>query len=411
MTQPQHSAQFLRKRKMMLVLPVLVLPFICIFFVALGGGEGGARKDAVSAGTGGYNMALPDAHFAKKETVRSKLAFYEEADKDSAKLMERIKQDPYHLKINTPDEAKLLPQSRAFPWRAGFTTGHFAGNLNAIAGEDSNANKLLRQLDQLKQALHRPVVPAALPSPAPETNRLEKLMQAVKAADTATSDPQLEKLSAMLDKIIRIQHPGGEQITPPNEPIAVADLVANPAAKADSVQCEDEGGFYSIDEPEKADPAVQNTIAAVIPEDQTLVAGATITLRLTQDAAINGITIPKDMLVYGMVSINGDRMRVAVSSIRYRQGIYPVSLQVYDMDGLAGIHIPGAITRDVAKESAGQGISSVGLNTLDPSLAGQAATAGIAAAKTLMSRKIRLVQVSVKAGYQILLKNTKTSTH
>jgi hypothetical protein len=104
-------------------------------------------------------------------------------------------------------------------------------------------------------------------------------------------------------------------------------------------------------------------------------------------------------------------MGVTVSSIRFRQVLYPVSLQVYDMDGLPGIHIPGAITRDVAKESADQGISSMGLTALDPSLAGQAATAGIEAAKTLISRKIKLVRVSVKAGYQVLLKNTKSVTH
>jgi conjugative transposon TraM protein len=170
-------------------------------------------------------------------------------------------------------------------------------------------------------------------------------------------------------------------------------------------------GFTRLTNRRKQIPAAQNTLAAVIPEDQTLVAGATITLRLTQDAVINGITIPRDNPVYGVVSISGDRMGVTVSSIRYRQGIYPVSLQVYDMDGLPGIHIPGAITRDVAKESADQGISSMGLTALDPSLAGQAATAGIEAAKTLISRKIKLVRVSVKAGYQVLLKNTKSVTH
>jgi conjugative transposon TraM protein len=440
MTQPQHSPQFLRKRKMMLVFPLLMLPFIFIVFVALGGGKGDAKKNTISAGAGGFNTALPDAHFAKKETGQNKMAFYEEADKDSAKLMERIKQDPYHIKSNTPVGVKLLPEGRPFLGTAGFTTNHFATNINAIAGEDSNAGKVLRQLNQLKDALHRPEMPVPSPSPfaavylpsrlsspAPEMTRLENLMQAVKAADTASSDPQLEKLSGMLDKIIRIQHPGAEQpgegvpaivqapaaltVTGPHEPIAVSDLVANPPAEPDSVEYQDGGGFYSIDESEKPDPSLQNTIAAVIPEDQTLVPGATITLRLTQDAVINGITIPRDNPVYGLVSMNGDRMGVAISSIRYRQGIYPVSLLVYDLDGLPGIHIPGAITRDVAKESADQGISSVGLNTLDPSLAGQAATAGIEAAKTLMSRKIRLVRVSVKAGYQILLKSTKTSTH
>jgi conjugative transposon TraM protein len=171
------------------------------------------------------------------------------------------------------------------------------------------------------------------------------------------------------------------------------------------------GGFYSIDEPDPTDSAVQNTLSAVIAEDQTLVTGATITLRLTQNAVVNGISFPRDNLLYGQVSINGDRMQVSVSSVRYKSGIYPVSLQVYDLDGLPGIHIPGAITRDVAKESADQGVSSLGLTSLDPSLGAQAATAGIEAAKTLIGRKIKLVRVSVKAGYEVLLKNTKFKIH
>jgi conjugative transposon TraM protein len=442
MTQPQHSPQFLRKRKMMLVLPLLVLPFVCIVFVALGGGKGDAKKNPNAAGSSGFNMTLPGAHFAKKETVLNKLAFYEKADEDSAKLLERMKQDPYHLRLNTRAQAKATPQGQSLLGMAGSSTDHFISHLNAVPGEDSNANKLLRQLDQLKQVLHRPAMPAmpagfpgSMPSmvsrpvpssPAPEMNRLEKLMQTIKAADTATSDPQLEKLSGMLDKIIKIQHPGQEpsgektaltveapaalSVTTPHESAAVADLAANPSTDEDTGY-KDADGFYSIDEVESANPAAQNAMTAVIPEDQTLVAGATITLRLTQDAVINGVTIPRDNPVYGLVTINGDRMGVTVSSIRYRQGIYPVGLQVYDMDGLPGIHIPGAITRDVAKESADQGVSSMGLNALDPSLAGQAATAGIEAAKTLISRKIRLVRVSVKAGYQVLLKNTKSVTH
>jgi hypothetical protein len=443
MTKPQHSPQFLRKRKMMLILPLLVLPFVCIVFVALGGGKGTGKNNTAAAGSHGFNMTLPTAHFAKKETALNKLAFYEKADEDSAKLLERMRQDPYHLKINTPAPAKLLPQGQAFPSIAGNGSDHFINHLGAIPREDSNANKLLRQLDALKQVLHRPAVPEMpagfapsapgasvqpVASSAPlEANQLEKLMEKIKTADTASSDPKLEKLSGMLDKIIQIQHPGqdppGEKmpattqapaaltVTPFHQPAAVSNLAAHPSDEVDSGEFEEMEGFYSIDEPEKVDPIAQNAITAVIPEDQTLVAGATITLRLTQDAVIGGITIPRDNPVYGLIAMNGDRMGVTVSSIRFRQGIYPVSLQVYDMDGLPGIHIPGAITRDVAKESADQGISSMGLTALDPSLAGQAATAGIEAAKTLISRKIKLVRVSVKAGYQVLLRNTKSVTH
>jgi conjugative transposon TraM protein len=438
-TQPQHSPQFLRKRKMLLVMPLLVLPFVCIVFVALGGGKGEKKNSTTTESGKGFNMNLPGAHFAKKEAVLNKMGFYEKADADSVKLMDRIKQDPYHTKVLGPVTAQHFSQAPLVAGMFGKAAGHFTTTLRSTPAVDSNADKLLKQLDQLKQVLHRPAMPAAFPasiptaynpsmlsSQVPDMSRLEKLMQTIKAADTATSDPQLDKISGILDKALRIQHPGQEQggekapagvqapsalpVTPPHETATVSDFATNPPVDEDTGY-QDADGFYSIDEPDKDAPTIQNTIAAVIPEDQTLVAGATITLRLSQDAVINGITIPRDNPVYGLVSISGDRMSVTVSSIRYRQGIYPVSLQVYDMDGLPGIHIPGAITRDVAKESADQGISSMGLNSLDPSIAGQAATAGIEAAKTLISRKIRLVRVSVKAGYQVLLKNTKVSTH
>ena len=94
----------------------------------------------------------------------------------------------------------------------------------------------------------------------------------------------------------------------------------------------------------------------MIPEDQTLATGATITLRLTQDALVNGITLPLGQPAI-RPGVNQWRpcMQVLVSSLRYKDGIYPVRLQVYDLDGLLCIYIPGAITRDVAKESADRG--------------------------------------------------------
>lgn len=35
-----HSKEFLRKRKFLMVLPLLILPFVTLFFWALGGGQG-----------------------------------------------------------------------------------------------------------------------------------------------------------------------------------------------------------------------------------------------------------------------------------------------------------------------------------------------------------------------------------
>jgi hypothetical protein len=71
---------------------------------------------------------------------------------------------------------------------------------------------------------------------------------------------------------------------------------------------------------------------------------------------------------------------------------------------MEGIHIPGAITRDVAKQSADNSLQNIEMTSIDPSLKVQAANAGINAAKSLLTKKVKLVKVTVKAGYRILLK-------
>ena len=60
----------------------------------------------------------------------------------------------------------------------------------------------------------------------------------------------------------------------------------------------------------------------------------------------------KGNFVFGTAQLNDERLEINISSIRSGNNLFPVKLDVYDMDGLAGIYIPGAISRDVAKQSA-----------------------------------------------------------
>ena len=84
--------QAMRRTKMMLVLPVLVVPFLTMGFWALGGGKGSA---AINEGKAkGLNLHLPDANL--KDEVMDKLAFYDKADKDSLQKQEYMRSDPYH---------------------------------------------------------------------------------------------------------------------------------------------------------------------------------------------------------------------------------------------------------------------------------------------------------------------------
>jgi hypothetical protein len=81
------------------------------------------------------------------------------------------------------------------------------------------------------------------------------------------------------------------------------------------------------------------------------------------------------------------------------------------MDGMAGIHIPGAIGRDVAKASANNSLQTLGVSSIDDSWTSQAAGLGIEAAKSLLSKKIKLIKVVVKAGYRVLLYDDKQKNY
>ncbi len=59
MKKVQQSQAYLRKRKMMLVLPLLVIPFLTMAFWALGGGQ--VRQNITTAKQPGLNLNLPDA--------------------------------------------------------------------------------------------------------------------------------------------------------------------------------------------------------------------------------------------------------------------------------------------------------------------------------------------------------------
>jgi conjugative transposon TraM protein len=232
-----------------------------------------------------------------------------------------------------------------------------------------------------------------------------------------------------LDKVLKIQHP--EMVTPPKErsvsptispameiPVKRDDGSLNTLAGAPPVAADTskepapdiDDGFIAFDDNNGIEAGTDNTIRAVVDEDQTLVSGATIKLRLTEGARVNGVTLPKDNFVYGTATLNNERLLISIKSVICGNSIYPVNWQVFDLDGMAGVFIPGAISRDVSKESAAEGINSVGVTSLDASLGGQAANAGIQAAKNLFSKKIKLVRVSVKAGYEVLLKESKLSS-
>jgi len=420
----------LEHQKLMLWVPAPVVLCLLLVFHGLGGGTGSAANPGVTMNQG-INKNLPSAKADTGSKAPDKIQLYAAAAADSVKFREQQKADPsISGRLFIPDSVRGNVQSRSrVDSGSSFVNAAIdQRRLNA----DATADKLLARVEQLGRQLNqsgrvggemaasRNFVPdrAAVTGRDLSAERLSALSQQLPDNPKTARDPEMERIDAMLDKLIRIQHPGLVVDDAPLGAAARTFVLERPAQAApvanlrlEEPNADAPSGFIEIGEDDKPDTARyshERALRAVVDGDQTVTGGSTVALRLVDAGVINGLEVPSGQLLYGEVSIANERMMMHISSLRIGDEVLPVSIQVYDLDGLAGIRVPGAVTREVSKESASEAISSLGLASMDPSLTGQAANAGLQLAKSLSSRKIRAIRVQLPAGYQVLLMNTKT---
>lgn len=156
-----------RHRKVMLALPILVLPFTTLLFWALGGGKGAVAKAAAPQG---LNLKLPSTVVAGTKEP-DKMGFYEQAQKDSLKLVMDRKSDPYSSQNPANVETSV------------------------------NELKIQQRLATLQSAVNKPE-PVYTPAPDNLSQRLNP-----RTNISRVEDPELKQMSTLLEKILEIQHP------------------------------------------------------------------------------------------------------------------------------------------------------------------------------------------------------------
>lgn len=336
------------KRKVLLVLPLVMLPFLALAFYAMGGGKGNAGQNQ-SYKQKGINTDLPNAAF-KNDEPQNKMGFYQQSDRDSA----------------GKDENGI----RNLADRLGFNG----------EGDDPQTQQINQKLEALNKEISRP---SETPTPVArnqrivtdmgnDVDRLEALMNAMK--ENKSQDPEMAQLSGMLDQILDIQHPERVQ----------ARYQQKQSLSPDSL-------FRAI--------------PAVLVDDQKVMQGSVIKLRLLDTVKLNGQVIPKNHLIYGTCNIANQRIILEIKTIRLGSSIIPVDLSVYSLDGMKGIDAPEAMMTDAVNSGADDAVRSLQLMTLDQSLATQVAGAGLDAAKELFSKKVKRIKVRLKAGQPLLLRN------
>ena len=418
----QPNPQLAKKKRLLNAAGIFALPVIAVIIAVISLTTGHKKPTDKAKTQAGFNTSLPAPNLPKDD--KNKLEVYMQAQLDSTKLLQEAAKDPYIGKRTSspttqtsPGKPGDLSLSSAIRPGLGVVTTPF---------EDDNEKKVNDRLQKIYAALGSqaeqsgdhslPSMPPTGPAVAsPEISRLEKLMQEFQKKDTA-GNPQLEQVSKVLDKIMDIQHPDRvAQTAASSFGAGVKDNVlpvqSHPLIPADSTAVSDVAvsttGFFGLDDNQDSAQSPTNAIEAVVHTSQVVQTGSIVKLRLLQPIYIGGEMIPANSFIYGPAAITGERVTIQLTNAICGGRILPISMSVYDgSDGLLGLYVPGMITRDVVKQGMSQGVQSLNIGSLDPSLGAQAAAAGIATAQSLLSRKISLVKATLKAGHLAILKSS-----
>lgn len=152
----------------------------------------------------------------------------------------------------------------------------------------------------------------------------------------------------------------------------------------------------------------KNSIRACVYQTVTIVDGQEVRLRLLEPMMAGNVLIPVNTVINGSARVSGERMGISISTIQHAGNVLPVNLMVYDLDGGQGIFNPGSEEINAVKEiaanmGAGMGSSITITDDAGSQLLADLGRSAIQGTSQYISRKMRTVKVTLKAGHQVLL--------
>ena len=403
------TPQQVQQRRKMIVFPLMFLAFAgCMYLIFAPSGKEDVNVESV----GGFNADIPLP--AEDGIIADKQKAYEQA------MLSRKQQDKIQslqdFGFTGDDETEepqaeidLMPEEDAQPQRGG-------GASSAYAYRDIN-----RQLstfyetppvDEEKEDLKRQV--------AELTDRLQQQQNA-----TPTADDQMALLEKSYELAAKYMNGGQGQVAQVSvtggidrKPDAVAvqairettvSGLQQPMSDADFIRAYSQPRNYGFNTAVGTGYAMgKNTVAACIHQDQTLVDGQAVKLRLLEPMQAGNIVVPKNTLVAGTAKVQGERLDILVSSIEYAGNIIPVELAVFDTDGQKGLSVPSSMEQEAFNEAMANIGSGLGTSISFAQSAGQQVamdvTRGLLQGTSgYLAKKFRTVKVKLKAGYKVML--------
>ena len=260
--------------------------------------------------------------------------------------------------------------------------------LGALKEEKAKANGEVDQLELLEKSYQMAAkyLPSgnAPTSPTPERSTTKPPASELPAAELS---PERETVVSSLD-----------------QPISDSAFIAEYGYKERNM------GFRSVG---KAAPSIaRNTLSVVVDRTTTIRQGDFLRLRLAESARIEGMTLPPNTVLIAQSTIDGNRMKLHVTSVEHAGRILAVKLSAFDLDGQEGLAIPGSEEVSALKEvGAGVGgtigTSFTFASSAKDQLISEAARGVMQGASQLLQKKLRTIKVTVKSGHRLFLVQAK----
>ena len=417
--EPLTEAQRLKRQKM-IVLPAMVLVFIGAMWLIFAPSSGKEQPP----GTDGYNTEMPDADKANRQIIGDKLKAYEHGEM----------------------EERQESRNRAIGQLGDMFDREIAGTENGVdfdlanpGGKEERAKPATPQTIQSSAAAYRDLNATLgnfYDQPKNDNAEMDELLERIASLESelesergkaSSMDEQVALMEKSYELAAKYMKDGGQNgqvvqvpvagtVTqkPQAQPVqAIRETTVSglqqPMSDADFIRAYSQPRNYGFNTAVGTGYAMgRNTVAACIHQDQTLVDGQAVKLRLLEPMQAGNIVVPKNTLVAGTAKVQGERLDILVSSIEYAGNIIPVELAVFDTDGQKGLSVPSSMEQEAFNEAMANIGSGLGTSISFAQSAGQQVamdvTRGLLQGTSgYLAKKFRTVKVKLKAGYKVML--------
>lgn len=349
------------------ILPLVCLPFLCLFFYVYHSNRAGKIHYSDSAEKGIQENVGAVSSEIQKKNLDDKLDAYRGQYKqaDGYTAVNSLEEEPsstvaYGSKYSQKDKMKLDSIDRAIKLRNStladpalpgrppdFTASGYPGSRSSLPEKNDQA------------------LAAALAKIAAQGGQKRSVAPIENAKVVKEKDPMYVFKAQMsyMDSVGKAADPEYQLQLQRQQKIVLAEQLSKQQIRLSVHKAGETPGYFNTVYPDKR----ESLITAIIDENVTGYAGSRIRIRLLEDIMVGRNPVLKGTYLYAIITgFSEQRVMFTIQSIQSGSKFLPVKLDIYDTDGLPGLFVPESAFREFTKDLGGNSMQGVNLLGTSP---------------------------------------------